>query len=63
MKTHGSCGRHSPRPGKQTITPRVALSGKEKNCSVPNHPNKLHTTTVWVCVQSTKGPGFLSDGY
>ena len=26
MKTHGYCERHSPRPGKQTITPRVALS-------------------------------------
>ena len=25
MKTHGYCERHSPRPGKQTITPRVAL--------------------------------------
>ena len=23
MKTHGYCRRHSPRPGKQTITPRV----------------------------------------
>ena len=22
MKTHGYCERHSPRPGKQTITPR-----------------------------------------
>ena len=28
MKTHGCCERHSPRPGKQTITPRVALSGR-----------------------------------
>ena len=28
MKTHGYCERHSPRPGKQTITPRVALSGR-----------------------------------
>ena len=26
MKTHGKCGHHSPRPGKQTITPRVALT-------------------------------------
>jgi len=26
MKTHRYCERHSPRPGKQTITPRVALS-------------------------------------
>ena len=24
-KTHGYCERHSTRPGKQTITPRVAL--------------------------------------
>ena len=28
MKTHRYCERHSPRPGKQTITPRVALSGR-----------------------------------
>ena len=28
MKTHGYCERHSPRPGKQTITPRVALGGR-----------------------------------
>ena len=28
MKTHGYCERHSPRPGKQIITPRVALSGR-----------------------------------
>ena len=28
MKTHGYCERHSPRPGKQIITPRVALSGQ-----------------------------------
>jgi len=28
IKTHGQCERHSPRPGKQTITPRVALSGR-----------------------------------
>ena len=28
MKTHGYCERHSPRPGKPTITPRVALSGR-----------------------------------
>ena len=28
MKTYGYCERHSPRPGKQTITPRVALSGR-----------------------------------
>ena len=27
MKTHGYCGRQSLRPGKQTITLRVALSG------------------------------------
>jgi hypothetical protein len=26
MKTHGYCERHSPRLGKQTITPRVAFS-------------------------------------
>ena len=26
MKTHGKCGHHSPRPGKQRITPRVALT-------------------------------------
>ena len=28
MKTHGYCERHSPHPGKQIITPRVALSGQ-----------------------------------
>ena len=28
MKTHGYCERHSPRPGKQTITPRGALRGR-----------------------------------
>ena len=28
MKTHGYCEHHSPRPGKQTITPRVAFSGR-----------------------------------
>jgi hypothetical protein len=28
MKTHGYCERHSPRRGKQTITPRVAFSGR-----------------------------------
>ena len=28
MKTHGHCDRHPPRPGEQTITPRVALSGR-----------------------------------
>jgi hypothetical protein len=26
IETHGYCERYSPRPGKQTITPRVVLS-------------------------------------
>ena len=31
MKTHGYCERHSPRPGKQTITPQVALRGRSSS--------------------------------
>ena len=35
MKTHGYCERHSPRPGKQTITPRVALLQTEHHVILP----------------------------
>ena len=35
MKTHGYCERHSPRPGKQTITPRVALCRTEHHYILP----------------------------
>ena len=31
IKIHGSCGYHSPRPGKQTITPQVALRGRSSS--------------------------------
>ena len=46
MKTHGYCERHSPRPGKQIITPRVALSGQSTILFYPIYIMYYKNTTT-----------------